>query len=155
MLAPRPKQRVEYDIDPTVPCYKYVGKKGFWTPEDELLGFGELFYMEGEPNTDLEPMNELARKNLNDFYDKLERFSAAKAKKDGKSFAPLPRNFNKEFELPSEDSRKVQLVKDGPGVPLLGAKRRGRPPKVRKLQSETLPDMGGPGHVSSVGVEPV
>lgn len=154
MLAPRPKQKIDYDIDPNTPCYKYVGKKGFWTSEDELLEFGTVFYLDGEPTTDFEPLNDLARKNMNEFFDKLERHSSLKAAKDGKSFAPLPRNFNKEFELPSENTRTVQLVKDGPGVPLLGTKHKGRKPKVRKVQEESVPDFGSQ-RPTSVGVEPV
>lgn len=154
MRVARPKQKPEFDIDPTVPCYKYIGTKGFLSPEDELIMAGTpqaVFYLDEsiEPNEDFEPMNEKAREMMNKFFDKLDKFAAEKAAKDGKSFAKRPRRFNDEYEMPTEEGRKIQVVKDGPGVPLMGAKKRGRP-KLTKVVADAVPEtsregFGNPG----------
>jgi hypothetical protein len=143
MKVARPKQKPEYDIDPSVPCYKYIGSKGFLSPEDELIMANtpqSVFYLDEsiEPNEDFEPMNELARKKMNEFFDKLDRHAELNAKATGKSFAKRSRNFNGDYDMPSEDGRKIQMVRDGAGVPLMGAKKRGRP-KLNKVVQEEVP----------------
>lgn len=146
MRIARPKQKPEFDIDQTVPCYKYIGSKGFLSPEDELIMANTpqaVFYLDEsiEPNEDFEPMNDLARKMMNKFFDKLDQCAEDRAKKDGKSFAKRARNFNGDYEMPSEDGRKIQVIKDGAGVPLMGAKKRGRP-KLTKVNADAVPETG-------------
>lgn len=154
MKVVKAKKRAEFDIDPDVPCYKYIGTKGFFSPDDELIMANTpqaVFYLDEsvEPNEDFEPMNEKACALMNKFFDKLDKSAADKAAKDGKSFATRPRNFNGEFQMPTEDGRKIQVLKDGPGVPLMGAKKRGRP-KLVKVNADPVPEtsregFGNPG----------
>lgn len=123
------KRKVEYDLDDSIPAYKYIGKKGFFAPWEELIQFGEVIQLDEsiEPNEDFEPLNDKALAMMNKFFDKLDACSEAKAKADGKSFAKRARSFNGDYEMPTEINRKVQLTRDGAGVPLMGAKKRGRP----------------------------
>ena len=130
MKAQRARQKIDYDLDDNVPAYKYIGRHGFWAPWEELIQFGEVIQLDEaiEPCEDFEPLNEKARAAMNKFFDKLDAAAEAKAQKDGKSFAKRPRNFNDEYEMPTEINRKIQVTRDGPGIPLMGAKKRGRPP---------------------------
>ena len=114
-----------------------------------------VFYLDEsiEPNEDFEPMNELARNKMNELFDKIDRCSAEKAAKDGKAFAKRPRNFNGGYDMPTEDGRKIQVVRDGPGIPLMGARKRG-PSKIRKVREEGVPETTREGFGNPASVIP-
>lgn len=152
MRGQKAKAKVDYDLDDNVPAYKYIGKHGFWAPWEELIQFGEVVQLDEtiEPNDDFEPLNDKARDMMNKFFDKLDACAELKAQKDGKSFAKRPRRFNDEYEMPSEVNRKIQLTRDGPGIPLMGAKKRGRPPGRKVTVGQEIPqttreEFGNPG----------
>ena len=129
------------------PAYRIL--TAFWGPDDHLYQEGDCIFFDGEPNEDMEPLNELARDRLNAFFDKLDNHARKLAEKAGKEYTGRPRleaALATARELANAEARQVQLVKDGPGVPLMGAKNKDVP-AIGKLDASDTPETGrrGPG----------
>jgi hypothetical protein len=146
----------EFTVTPNErPLYKYVGKKGFFAPNDELISFGTQFYLDEsvEPNEDFEPLNKTAREAMIRFYDKLDAGAREKAARDGKHFAPMPRKLGNEYVMPKESDRKVQIVRGGEGVSVLGVSKVVS--SFSKVEDKAIPETGNRILSKVTGVEAV
>lgn len=72
------------------PAYLVAGK-GFFNQLDKYLYPGQATYFDGEPNTDLIPLNKKAYDNMQAFLDKLDALGMKAAKAKGNTYIPLPR----------------------------------------------------------------
>lgn len=136
-------------IDNTRPAYRILAPSGFYGPDDNLYienehGYAEI-YLDGEPNEEMEPLNEPARVKMQAYLDKLENLGRAAAEKAGKAYAGRPRNLDGGLELATAVARSsmpimsvqrdvttIERIDTGsiPEVGTVNPKRgRGRPPK--------------------------
>lgn len=85
-----PKSQTPLRVKEDRPAYGVAGK-GFFDDKDKMWYPGQALYFEGEPNTDLIPLNKIAYEKMQAFLDKLDALGLKKAKRDGKEYIPQPR----------------------------------------------------------------
>lgn len=119
-------------IDVTRAAYKILDSNGFYGPDDHLYPEGEEIYFDGEPNEQMEPLNDLAKFRLIKHIERLERETKAAYEKLGKPYAGRPRSFDGAIVLATELQRS--------GVVLMGAKKENK--TVKKVHEEGVPETG-------------
>ncbi len=125
-----PKQYSAPNVGNERPAYRIL-KMCFL--DDRACFEGELVYWDEEPNKEMEPLNELARTAMNAFFDNREELARAASAAKGVKYIPLRRPIEEERALNSADARRVEIIKGDGGVPVMGARKRGRP-KVESVQ---------------------
>ncbi len=101
--------------------------------EDVMYFEGQMVYFDDEPNKEMEPLNELAREATKEFFDSREKLAKEASAAKGMRYIPLRRPVQEERDLNSADARRVELIKGDGGVPVMGARKRGRP-KAEKIE---------------------
>jgi len=128
-----PKMYAAPIIPQDVPCYRILEGKGCFL--DDIMFFpGDIVTWTEEPNKEMEPLNELAKKAMNAFFDDREKLAKAASAAKGMRYIPLRRPIEEERELNTSEARRVELIKGDGGVPVMGARKRGRP-KANKLDA--------------------
>lgn len=95
-------------------AYRVINPVGFFVDDtlyttDERGNPAELYY-DGEPNEGLEPINELARKRMNDFLEKLDNLAREAATKAGRQFSGRPKTLDGAYEIVTEIARQRQAI---------------------------------------------
>jgi len=127
-----PKMYAAPEIPKNVACYRIL-RPCFL--DDIMFYEGDVVTWSEEPNSEMEPLNDLARKASDAFFDKCEELGKLAAKEKGKSFVPVQRPFSERRRNNTAETRRVELVKGDGGVPIMGARKGpGRPPKAQKLE---------------------
>lgn len=99
---------------------------------DDVMYFeGDIVAWAEEPNKEMEPLNDLAKEATNAFFDDREELAKAASAKKGVRYIPLRRPVEEERELNTMESRRVELIRGDGGVPVMGARKRGRPKAER------------------------
>lgn len=119
-------------IDNTRPAYRVLATNGFFGPDDHLYREGEEIYFDGEPNEEMEPLNELARLRIVEFITKLEDESRKIADKLGKPFHGRPRSLDGGLALATELQRN--------GIAIMGAKKDTS--NIKQIKTEETPETG-------------
>ncbi len=122
------------------PAYRILSEKGFFGPDDNLYPFGEQIYFDDEPNLDMEPLNELARKRKAEFINKLEELGRQAAVKNGREFTGLPMNIESAIEQASMDARRVQSISNPDGVALMKADKTHKNTGIGKIADLDTPE---------------
>ncbi len=124
-LSPLPPKMYAAPVVPTdVPCYRIL-KPCFL---DDIMFFeGDIVTWREEPNKEMEPLNDLAKEATNAFFDSREELAKIASAKKGTKYIPLRRPIEEERELNTAEARRVELIKGDGGVPVMGARKRGRP----------------------------
>lgn len=117
-------------VDASRPAYRILSSTGFYGPDDHLYGEGAEIYFDGEPNEEMEPLNELARLKLIQFIEKLEREAKIAAEKLGRPFAGRPRSLDGGLQLATELQRS--------GMAIMGAKKGEQ--GIDKIEEEVVPE---------------
>ncbi len=117
--------------------------------DDRMCFPDELVYWDEEPNKEMEPLNDLAKAATKAFFDDREVLAKAASLKKGTRYIPLRRPVEEERELNNAESRRVEIIKGDGGVPVMGARKRGRP-KIERIEPtgpEAMPiaDLGKKG----------
>lgn len=100
---------------------------------DDIMFFeGDIVTWDEEPNKEMEPLNALAKEATKEFFDSREELAKAASAAKGTRYIPLRRPIEEERELNTADARRVELIKGDGGVPVMGARKRGRP-KAQKV----------------------
>lgn len=121
------------------PAYRILSVYGFFGPDDHLYGEGDMIYFEGEPNEEMEPLNEPARNRLTSYFTKLDTLARQAADKLGRPFIERPKTlegavmFATELERASmavmsakkDTTEQIQRISDNE-VPETGKEKRGR-----------------------------
>lgn len=105
--------------------------------DDRACFEGELVYWDEEPNKEMEPLNELARQATRAFFDNREELGKQASLAKGMRYIPLRRPVEEDRELNSSEARRVEIIKGDGGVPVMGARKRGRS-KVEKVEDTGL-----------------
>lgn len=125
-----PKMYSAPSIPQDVACYRIL-KPCFL---DDIMFFeGDIVTWQEEPNKEMEPLNDLAKKATNAFFDDREALAKAASAAKGTKYIALRRPIEEERELNNSESRRVELIKGDGGIPVMGARKRGRP-KAEKVQ---------------------
>lgn len=109
---------------------------------DDIMYFeGQMIYWDEEPNKEMEPLNDLAQKAIDKFFDEREELAKQKSAANGMKYIPLRRPIQEDRDRNSLESRRPEIIKGDGGVPVLGARKRGRP-KAERIDNngvETAP----------------
>ena len=119
-------------IDPNRPAYRILSVSGFFGPDDHLYEENSEVYFDGEPNEEMEPLNELARLAIIRHIEKLEKQARIIAEKLGKPFAGRPRNLDGGLTLATELQRS--------GISVMGVKKD--TDEIKKIVKEETPETG-------------
>lgn len=139
-LAP-PRPRVDPPIPADKPVFRILTEQGYFGPDDTLHRMGELIVLFDEPNEDMEPMNDMARKSLESHLDKLETSSREVAKFNGRHFAGRARTKDEMLDHATSDSRRVQSLSNPGGVAIIGAKKDNSL-RIQSVGDEPVADTG-------------
>lgn len=134
-LSPTPPRAYAAPVIPqNVPCYRIL-KPCFL--DDTMYFEGDIITWAEEPNSEMEPLNGLADDAVNAFYDKCEKLGKEASEKRGTLYVALHRPSSEKRSNATSESRRVEVIKGDGGVPVMGSRKRGRPPLAQKV------DMGG------------
>lgn len=97
-------------IDNTRPAYRILSPNGFYGPDDHLYVDGDEIYYDGEPNEEMEPLNDAANKRMASFIDKLDAAARDAAEKAGKAFVERPRNLDGGLALATAVARSDMSI---------------------------------------------
>lgn len=122
------------------PMYRILSTAGFFGPDDHLYGEGERIYWTGEPNEDMEPLNEAADIQMQKFFDKLEEAAKALAKKAGVEYRGRPRTLEQAIELSTMAARRAATTAGDGGVPIMGADKSGIKETIGRVEQAGIPE---------------
>lgn len=126
-----PRAYVQPSVRQDRPAYRIL-KECFL---DDVMFFpDQLVYWDEEPNKEMEPLNDLAKDAINAFFDDREKLAREASTKKGVRYIPMRRPIEEERALNTSESRRVEIIKGDGGVPVMGARRRGRP-KVERIDN--------------------
>lgn len=131
-----PKAYAAPAIPQDKPCYRIL--KPCYL-DDTMYFQGDIVTWTEEPNNEMEPLNELAHKASDAFYDKCEELGQKASAAKGRMYVPVRRHTPEDREMNTAEARRVEIVKGDGGIPVMGAKRKpGRPAKAEKLDVQPL-----------------
>lgn len=119
-----PKQYAQPSVRQDRPAYRIL-KPCFL--DDNMFFEGQMVYWDEEPNKEMEPLNDLAKEAINAFFDNREELAKAASLAKGMKYIALRRPIEEERELNTADARRVEIIKGDGGIPVMGARKRGRP----------------------------
>lgn len=122
------------------PAYRVLNEPGLFAG-DTLWPAGSVIYYDDTPNEEMEPLNDLARDRMREYLTFLNECAAEVAKQSGKRLIGGRKNIEEAMNDLREDTRRMELVKGDGGVPIMGAKKRGRP-RVQKVGEPDVPETG-------------
>lgn len=123
-------------LSESIPTYRQLNEKGFFCPEGYLIEVGEAFEFDGEPNDQMEPLNEPARKKLMSYFKKLDEEGRKYAEKHGRQYLGRAKTLDELVFEATADARRMELRKGDGGVPLMGGKGDG---VVKKVTLDATP----------------
>lgn len=119
-------------IDQSRPAYRVLAVSGFFGPDDNLYELDNEIYFDGEPNEELEPLNDAARLKMIQYLDKLDELGRKAAEKVGRAYAGRPRNIDGAIELATAVARANMSV--------MGVKKDEQ--TVERVQRDEAPEVG-------------
>lgn len=114
------------------PAYRILATAGFFGPDDTLYEEGTEIFFDGEPNEEMEPLNESARVKLKALLEKLDNLGRAAAEKAGRPFVSRPRGLDGQLALASAVQRAEMSV--------MGKKGTQDNETIEKIDMSDLPD---------------
>lgn len=139
-LSP-PRQKSDPVIPQDRPVYRILAEKGFFGPDDTLHPEGEVIVLWDTPNEDMEPMNQMATDIFEKYIDTLEESAKLVAESNGRYFSGRSRNKEDLIANASADARRVQIIQNGPGTPIMGA-RKDSDTRIQKVGPQEIPEVG-------------
>lgn len=138
---PQPQQRV--DIDPDVPAYRVIEKRGFFDDTDRLWEKGSMIYWEGEPNLGFEPLNEIAYEKMREWLVKIDAEAEKVSKQKGMGHAKMVNAYEAKRRIAELDRMMGRSVNVEEQTPILGGKRAGSLARsVHDASQKETPMMG-------------
>lgn len=155
---------VEPEFGGEVPRYRVVGAKGVFLEDDTLHEEGDEIEYLGEPNLDMAPLNDPAKKRMADLIERLTEGSRAAAEANGRPFRGLILDHGTVIATALADSRRAagnatlgnmpviaSPKADAPRAPMMphmatDAQRRASPKaqKVRDVKARAAPGKAQP-----------
>lgn len=116
------------------PAYRILAVSGFYGPDDTLYPEGSEIYYEGEPNEEMEPLNEPARVKLVEYLEKLDVLARQVSEKTGKTYIGRPRTLDGALAWAREIERAA--------VPVMGHLGQKDSPSISKVHTDETPEVG-------------
>jgi len=136
-------------MDNSRPAYRILSPNGFYGPNDHLFAENDEIYFDGEPNEEMEPLNDAAHERLSAYLEKLDNLGREAAAKAGKTYTGRPRNLDGALALATAvvraDMALMGAKKDNAGIDLVSGEEtpevgtanpkrgRGRPKNIQKI----------------------
>lgn len=141
-LSPQPP-RPERDIyiDPEVPAYKVINKRGFFDDMDTLHLQESLIYWDGEPNMGFEPLNEPAIDRMREYLEELDRKAQLLAKEKGTTHVNMVNAFEANQRLKDMDRKLGRSVDIEEDIAIMRGKRDPSNSKCRIITANSAPRM--------------
>lgn len=130
-----------FSIPQDRPVYRVLNPAGFFGPDDHLYPEGAVIVFLDEPNEEFEPMNQMAKDEVDKYLNKLDDFAKEVATKNGRQFASRPRTLDGVIAVASQDARRVSLVPGDGGVPLMQGEKKES--KIEKVEFIPVPQTNG------------
>jgi hypothetical protein len=119
-------------IDNTRAAYRILAIHGFYGPDDHLYEEGEEIYFDGEPNEEMEPLNQVARERIHSYLENLDTLGREAALKAGKAYAGRPRSLDGGLALATAIQRQE--------MGLMGARKDSV--EITRVSEEDVPETG-------------
>ncbi|MDE2233451.1 MAG: hypothetical protein KGJ90_05070 [Patescibacteria group bacterium] len=119
-------------ISATVPTYRQLDPSGFFCPDGYLIEEGKAFEFDGEPNTQMEALNEPARKKLVTYYAKLDEGLSKLTDEQRHTYSEA--QYQPKIGEATADARKASLIKGDGGIPLLGGTQTSGKSKIKEVK---------------------
>jgi hypothetical protein len=121
------------------PKYKILSPSGFFGPDDHLYiedekGNPAVIFYDGEPNEDMEPLNEAAEDRMRTYLDKLDKLAEEVAIKNKRPFVGRPRSLDGAIALAKHDETMRYKV--------MGAEKDSV--GIERAEVEEVPETGTP-----------
>lgn len=120
-------------IDQTRAAYRVLEPSGFFSDNDTLYQEGDEIYFDGEPNEQLEPLNQLAKTRLVTYLEKLDANAKLAAERLGRPYIARPRNLDGAVELATALQRA--------NVAIMGTKDKIT--STERVEKGDVPETGG------------
>lgn len=119
-------------IDTQRPAYRVLDPNGFYSDNDTLYAEGDEIYFDGEPNDQMEPLNEVAKECLKTYLTKLDDEAREAAVKLGRPYNGRPRNLDGALELATALQRQQ--------ISIMGTKNKDT--STEKVEQAEAPETG-------------
>lgn len=148
-----PRQAPQVYIDPDVPAYKVIEKRGFVDDQDHLWEKGSLIYWEGHPSMGLDPMNDLAEVAMREYLERLDGYANDVSEKNGTSHASIVNAFEARRRIADLDRKFGRSVDIEEQMPIMGAKKYEKR-LARAVEAGPAPQTPIMGHAGRASVAP-
>lgn len=118
------------------PVYRI--KKGKFFADDELYEAGSIIVWPDEPNTEMQPLNGLAKEKMMVFLEKLDKKGKEMAAKTGYAYVDQASAFANAQRVATQDSRRIELLNGETPVPILGTKRNSKKAEKVTVEEEQI-----------------
>ncbi len=119
-------------LDNSRAAYRILSPNGFFGPDDHLYQEGEEIYFDGEPNEEMEALNELGQERLVQYLTKLDDLAREAAAKAGRVYVGRPRNLDGGLALATEVQRASMSI--------MGARKETA--VVERVDAQDVPETG-------------
>lgn len=151
-LSPHPpRMQAQVYIDPEVPCYVVVEKRGFVDDQDRLWMQGERLYWEGKPSMALDPLNDLAEDKMREHLEFLDKLADQVNERKGTSHASLVNAYEARRRIKELDKRHLSPDRQEM-TPIMGARRSAKRMARSLEEGPQMPPMMG--HQARYSVAP-
>lgn len=123
-LSPIPPQSFAPVVIPQHRPFYRIKAGGFFGPDDTLYRENDIIGWDGEPNQEMEPLNEKAQDKMMTYLKKLDKYGREAAEKAGKAYNSLADAHDNAFALAQKESKMVERINGPKQVPLMGAKKQ-------------------------------
>lgn len=121
-----PRQQQQAFIDPDMPAYMVIEKRGFFDDNDHLWQKGSMIYWEGTPNPGLDPLNEPAEERMREYLNMLDKKADEVCALKGTGHASLVNAYEARRRLQEMDNRFERSVDIEEELPIMRAKHSGK-----------------------------
>lgn len=112
--------------------YRVLDPAGFYGDDDNLYLEGEEIFFDGEPNEQMEPLNDIATERLTAHLQKLDDFARLKAEKFNVPFVGRPRSLDGAIALATQEAKDDMSI--------MGA--RNRVSSIERIEKSGAPETG-------------
>lgn len=120
-VPPRPQAQTY--IDPDVPAYKVIEKRGFVDDHDNLWPKGSMLYWEGPPSLALDPLNDIAEVAMMEHLEELDALAQNVAKVKGNGHASIVNAFEAKRRAQELERRRSREIDGEDQMPILRARK--------------------------------
>lgn len=120
-------------------AYRILAANGFFGPDDHLYivdasgNYPEIYY-DGEPNDEMEPLNDLARSRMLAYLEKQDNFGRQAAEKAGKAYVGRPRDLDGAIQLATAVAREDMRIQ--------GVQKAQQVSTIETIAKEDVPETG-------------